>query len=182
MLTPTRRWGGLAAGLTAVAALRPGPVGLLVVLATSTLTAAGSASPDLERHGGWRAVDRLLADEKLGHVGPLGDCGLTHWWGLPAVAAVIYSVAAATGHAPSGLLRWLLVGAWAGWCSHLACDFVVGAHNPQERRGGGIPLAPWWWHVSLGFACGGVVEQALRWVVLPLVCAWQAARLVSWAP
>lgn len=137
-------------------------------VAASTVTSAGILSPDADQFKGWRRVDKYAPDELLGHGGPLQHRGLTHWWGLPALAAYgLHGFALPPVLAP---YIWALV---IGWVSHLILDFAVGAKG--WGRNAGIPLALWWWHVGLGFKAGGFVEMLLGGGLLggALWVAWQ---------
>jgi len=112
----------------------------------STATAAGWTSPDADQSWlGWL---------------PGGHRGLSHWWGLPAVAALATSNLAP---APVAWVAWALI---LGWTSHLVGDFVFGIRPP------GIPTMPWWAHVGLRFDSGGTLERVLRWA-WPALLAWQ---------
>src|SRR3954469_3765438 len=80
------------------------------------VTAAGRTSPDIDQYKVWH---RWVGDSGLAR-----HRGITHWWGLPAAAALwLHSVGA-----PWGV--WMLV---AGWFSHLAADWFFG----QRSRGRG---------------------------------------------
>lgn len=133
----------------------------------ATLTSAGLLSPDADQFRGWRRVDKYAPDELLGHGGPLQHRGLSHWWALPLTAA--YGVHGATLPAPLAVTFWALI---VGWVSHLVLDFCVGARG--YGRNAGIPIAPWWWHVGLGFKAGGFVEKLL----MVGMCA--AGALIAW--
>jgi hypothetical protein len=137
--------------------------------AAATVTSAGILSPDADQYRGWRRVDKYTPDELLGHGGPLQHRGLTHFWGLPLAAA--YGMHSATLPAVLTLIFWALI---VGWVSHLVLDFAVGAKG--WGRNAGIPLAPWWWHVGLGFKAGGVVEMLLGtgMCLTAAAVAWQA--------
>ncbi len=102
----------------------------------------------------------------LGHGGPLRHRGLSHWWGLPAAAA-LWLATAAPGWS------WVAAAALVGWASHLLGDFCFGQHDVRSARGPGIPLAPWWGHVGLGLDVGGAVERVVvQRLALPLTLAW----------
>lgn len=113
--------------------------------AAAVVTAGGRLSPDMDQFKGWRRVDRIIPGK-----GPMQHRGITHWWGLPALAGM----ALATAHAP--WLVWMLL---AGWASHLAADFVFGKADRWSHRGPGIPLFPWWGHVGVGLDAGGYLER-----------------------
>ena len=168
----THHLAGAAAGLGLAATLSWPLWQAGMAAAAGGSTAGGRWSPDADQYRWWRRTDRILPDELLGNSGPLRHRGITHWWGIPALAAVAVLVLVP---AP---LRWP---AWAlitGWCSHLAGDFVFGAACPYEHRGPGIPLAPWWRHRGMGLDSGGLVE---RWVAAPallVLLGWQTWTLV----
>jgi hypothetical protein len=144
---------GASASL-AVASLAGWP--LWQQVAAGGIGAAVGPLPDVDQRRWWRTLDHLLPDEWLGHGGPFRHRGITHWWGLPAVAAPAVLLL------PAG--QWLAWAALGGWCSHLAADWVFGRACPQEGRGPGIPLAPWWSHHGLG---GDVDGWGERWLAVP---------------
>ncbi len=141
--------------------------GVLIALAV----AGGRLSPDLDQYRGWRLADKILPDEVLGHGGPMRR-GITHWWGIPLAVGI------ATFAVPQGL-RWLVLSVLAGWVSHLVGDFIFGRADAFSHRGPGIPLAPWWGHVGLGYDAGGTTERITRDAVLPAVVLWQALMVVN---
>jgi hypothetical protein len=163
MLGPTHRlFGAACGGGVAVAAGWPAWQAAAAA-ALAAVTAAGALSPDLDQRGPWRAADGVLPDEALGAGGPMRHRGLTHWWGLPAVAAAAMQAAPAAW-------QWAAWALLAGWASHLVGDFVFG--KASRGRGPGVPLMPWWGHVGLGLDCGGPAEGATRAVALPLALGW----------
>lgn len=172
MLATTHRLTGAAAGLAVATAASADPARTLVTVAVAAVTAAGATSPDIDLRGSWRLVDKVLPDEWLGHGGPFRHRGLAHWWGLPVAAWWASSLLPAAW-------RWLAVAALVGWASHLVGDFVFGQANRRQGRGPGVPLAPWWWHIGIGLDTGGILEQGVRWFVLPGVIAWQLATLAA---
>jgi len=176
METSTHRLAGLAAGLAVAAQVRPEPAAAVALLVASTATAGGVLSPDVDQYRAWHLIDHLLPDEWLGHGGPMRHRGITHFWGLPAAAAAGLWLSRT---AMPALVWWLAAGIVLGWAAHVAGDAVVGARS--EFRRAGVPVAPWWWHVGLGARCGGLVEDTLRWLILPAVIVWQAAVLAGWA-
>ena len=111
----------------------------------ATATSSGWTSPDADQS--WLAWV------------PGGHRGLTHWWGLPALAVV-----------PALLVppqtAWAVWALLIGWSSHLVGDFVFG------RRPRGVPMAPWWGHAGLGLDSGGGVEKWLR-RLWPGLLSWQ---------
>lgn len=144
-----------------------------IVLAVSAGFSSAALSPDIDGTKLWHIADRILPDELLGEHGPMRHRGVTHWWGLHlALTWALYVF-----H-PSW---WWFGGAvLAGWWSHLAGDFAVGARG--QGRGPGIPLFPWWGHVGLGAKCGGWTEAVLA-VLIPLVTVpWVAAWHVTGTP
>ena len=134
------------------------------------MTAAGPLSPDLDQYGPWRAADRVLPDEGLGHGGPMRHRGITPWWGIPAALAPMTLLAPADW-------RWVMWALLAGWVSHLLGDLAFG--RASRGRGPGIPVAPWWGHVGLGLDCGGAVEAAVRALVLPVALGWLGLAVVG---
>jgi membrane-bound metal-dependent hydrolase YbcI (DUF457 family) len=119
--------------------------------------AAGAAVIATATASGWTSPD---ADQSWLSWVPGGHRGLTHWWGLPAVAAL-----ATTALVPADA-AWAVWALILGWSSHLFGDFVFG------RRPPGIPFAPWWGHVGLLLNSGGVLEKLLR-NAFPLLLLWQ---------
>lgn len=132
----------------------------------ASVTSDGPTSPDADQYRSWRRTDALVPDELLGRGGPLQHRGLSHWWGLPAGAAVVVFLLVPAGWA---WIAWALI---AGWTSHLIGDFVHG--RAGWGRAAGIPLAPWWGHVGVGLKSGGVVERALVAPVLVVLLGYQA--------
>jgi hypothetical protein len=128
----------------------------------ATLVSGGRLSPDIDQWQAWKRMDRWVPDEMLGHGGPLGHRGVTHWWGTHVALGVAWSLLV-----PGS--PWLGHALTAGGTSHLAGDLVFGRASPYDHRGPGIPLAPWWGHIGLGLKVDGIVE---RWVfrrsLLPL--------------
>jgi hypothetical protein len=164
-------------GFAAAAGLEPWQA-----FASAGLAAVFSAgrwlSPDVDLNPAWRVADELIPDELLdrrrisgwspGKGGPLQHRGITHWWGLPAFAAVGVVVVC------SGWLPWwswwLPAAVISGWVSHLFGDFCWGMGDPSTGRRGGIPLAPWWCHVGLEWDVDGAWEHLFtRWVMPPIL-------------
>jgi membrane-bound metal-dependent hydrolase YbcI (DUF457 family) len=148
---------GLA--LAAVAALPP--VEACAVAAVAALVAPW---PDVDQRRWWRPLTRWKAFHHR---------RLTHWWGLPALATLLFFVV-------TGPLAWLLGAFLIGWCSHLLGDWIFGKRGPAITgwRGAGIPLAPWWGYHGLGLRCGGTAEKYGAWPVLVgalLVQVWVMA-------
>jgi hypothetical protein len=137
--------GGLQLGASVVQGLNPAQT------AASTVVAVlASWGPDVDQLSPWRAIDKPLPDEKLGHGGPMKHRGISHWWFWPALAAY---VAHGSDMGDAGWVIWALI---LGWGSHLLGDFIFG-----QGRDAGIPIMPWWMHVGLGFKSGGFVERVL---------------------
>jgi hypothetical protein len=139
------------------------------VMATSAAIAAAVApGPDVDQRRWWRTLDRWVPDEWLGWGGPLQHRGITHFWGVPAAAAL-----AVMAFTPGLWVAWAIL---AGWVSHLLLDAVWGMASPWDHRGPGIPLLPWSHHVGLGLDTGGALETVARWVlsVAPAVLIWHA--------
>jgi hypothetical protein len=172
MMGLTHRLAGVCAGLAyaQLAHLRPlEAFGSMVVAAA---TAAGSTSPDLDQKWAWHAADDVLPDEVLGHGGPMRHRGLAHWWGLPAVAAILLPPLVPIS------LRWAVWAAIMGWSSHLIGDFLFGKPAVMQGRGPGIPLAPWWGHVGIGMDTGGRLERITQLALLPALFLWQIWSVV----
>lgn len=147
---------------------------VLTATTAALVTAGGALSPDADQYRLWKAADAVLPDEAIG--GPLGHRQLTHWWGLPAVAAFL--AWAPVSVAPLWV-QVLTVGALLGWCSHLAGDFLVGAGG--YGRGRGIPLAPWGWHVGVGIPNESWLARVVGVLLVP-AALWLAASLVLNVP
>lgn len=145
---------------------------------SAALAAAIAPLPDIDARRWWRSTDRAVPDEALGHGGPLRHRGLTHWWGLPALASLPLAV--------FGLRVNGIDVTWAGWAllvgvvSHLVGDFLFGKRCPQEGRGPGIPIAPWWRHVGVGLDTGGAFETVTRWCVLWPALLWLTGVAAGW--
>jgi hypothetical protein len=172
------RPGHVLAGATSAAG-----VGMLLgwptghVLLAAAVGAVVGPLPDVDQHRWWRRLDRVLPDEWLGHAGPMRHRGITHWWGLPALASgAMYAWASANPSVRTWL--WLALAALVGWCSHLAADWVFGRACVQEGRGPGIPLAPWWHHRGLGGDVGGLAERMVAVPALTLLLGWQGWVIV----
>jgi hypothetical protein len=103
---------------------------------------AGPTSPDVDNTMTWKKIDKWVQDEILGEGGPLGHRRIMHWWGIPAILALI------AHQADLGSVGWAVWAALLGWASHILADGICG-------RGGrgipqGVPIAPWWWHIGAG--------------------------------
>lgn len=113
--------------------------------------------PDIDNTRAAKRIDGIVNDEALGGCGPLNHRGLAHWIGLPAFAALwVYGLGDSLLAADpwrGGLILAVLWGAVIGWASHIAADFVFGQAGWGTPRG--VPLAPWGWHVGLGFDADG---------------------------
>jgi hypothetical protein len=150
--------------------------GLSPAQTVTSVVVAGLASwgPDVDQLAGWKAIDRPIPDEELGHGGPLKHRGITHFWLWPVLAA-------ASAHtADLGDAGWVIWALILGWTSHLLGDFIFG------ERPKGIPLAPWWAYIGLGLNSGGRIE---RWLFVPAfalgtlwwVTGWPGADYVTQA-
>lgn len=171
MNTGSHRFAGVATVL-ALAHAYPSPgLAVGIACASAALTAGGATSPDLDNQRAAKAIDTLVPDEILGYGGPLGHRQLAHWWGLPAIAAVLAWIPVA---ASPWWVQALAVGALIGWSSHLVCDFAVGA--PGYGHGIGVPLLPWSAHVGLGLRNEGWTAHLIG-VLLPVACGWLAWTL-----
>lgn len=140
----------------------------VVAAGLASITSDGPTSPDGDQYKAWKRLDRWVPDELLGHGGPLQHRGISHWWGLPVLAAVLVAAVVPQG------LQWVGAALVTGWASHLAGDFIFGKADPWSGRGPGIPVWPWWGHVGLGGKSGGRVE---RWLAAPAIAgglAWMA--------
>ena len=160
---------GAAAGIALAATTHPTAWQAPLIVAAAVAFSHGPTSPDIDQTQAWHLLDRLLPDEALGNNGPLQHRGISHWWGVPAAAAVAVWILCPPA------LAWAAWAALAGWTSHLAADFVCGRSGCG--RGPGIPLAPWWWHVGAGFASDGPTARALAAAAVP---ATVAAVTHSW--
>lgn len=147
-------------GLAAVAGLQP-----TEACAVAAVSAMVAPWPDVDQRKWWRPLVRWKAFRHR---------RLTHWWGLPAAALLLF-------FAVSGPLAWLLGAALTGWFSHLVGDWAYGKRGPAVTgwRGAGIPLAPWWGYHGLGWKCGGNGEKYGAWPVLVGALVAQAAVLIG---
>ena len=146
--TGHRLLGGVC-GLTlaAVGGLQP----VEAAAAVAGVAALVAPWPDVDQRRWWRPLTRFKA---------LRHRRLTHWWGLPTAALLLFFVV-------TGPLAWLLGAFLTGWYSHLLGDWIFGKRGPAVTgwRGAGIPLAPWWGYHGLGLKCGGTAEQC-SWLVM----------------
>jgi hypothetical protein len=149
----------------------------ILVVPVSAFFSHGCVSPDLDNTRFWQALDRRIPDEQLGEQGPMRHRGILHAWELHLALSLTLATYAAVTDA-----WWPVVGGavLAGWWSHLAGDFIVGARS--KSRGPGIPLVLWWCHVGLGFKCNGLVERSLVWLLPLVVLPWQAAWYLTGTP
>ncbi len=140
-------------------------VGLNPAQASASMVVAGLASwgPDVDQLAFWKSADRPIPDEALGHGGPMKHRGISHFWLWPALAAYLAYTA------DLGDVGWVIWALVLGFSSHLLGDFIFG------EQPAGIPLAPWWWHVGLGFNSGGAVERALFVPAFTAGVAWWVA-------
>jgi hypothetical protein len=174
METSSHRRVSLAATLVAAHYLPFPLLGIAVCVASGWVFSGGVTSPDLDNQGKFKALDALLPDEWLGRGGPLGHRRLLHWWGLPALAVILWY--RARPDAPDAV-EWALVGALIGWCSHLVADFAFGQRNPRVGLPKGIPLLPWWMHVGLGLKSNGPAQEVVS-VLAMVVAVWAGVTLV----
>lgn len=149
---------GAVAGALAVASatgMRPASAAVLVGAAyvTSTL-------PDIDQTKPWRMLDKVVPDEWFG--GPLAHRGLTHWWGIPAVAYA--TTLSLTGYALDAAHGLIL-----GYAAHIALDAVWG--RP------GVPVGPWWWHAGVGLRNDGAAAVVATAGFL-VAALWLAACLL----
>lgn len=140
---------GGACGLAVAAVGSLSPTEAVAVAAVAALVAPW---PDVDQRKWWKPLTAWK---------PFRHRRLTHWWGLPTAALLLFFVI-------SGPLAWLLGAFLTGWYSHLAGDWVFGKRGPAVTgwRGAGIPLAPWWGYHGLGLRCGGKAERYGAWPVL----------------
>lgn len=177
-------------------------VALTAVMAAGTVPMSGGRfSPDIDQFGSWKKWDRMIPDEVLLFGGPMRHRGITHWWGIPAAATC--GLWWAYHLLPPTVAVLLLVAAWvplAGVWSHLLSDYFVGARyaggkrpeaddpagawdrksfmdSDDHPRGPGIPVAPWWFHIGVGWRVGSGQE----WLyVVACLAAGAAAVYGSW--
>jgi membrane-bound metal-dependent hydrolase YbcI (DUF457 family) len=166
---------GLAVAVAVAPRVAPDVPAALTLTMATYVTAGGALSPDMDQSAWWRMFDHILPDEILGHGGPARHRGLTHWWGLPALA-----LCALLASADRSLTWWACAGVTLGWAAHLLGDLIVGAGS--RHRGPGIPLWPWWGHVGCGFRCGGAVETVISTVSVPVAIVWECAVLAGVVP
>lgn len=154
--------GGAVAGLAmAAAAGWPFPL----ALATGAVAAAVAPLPDVDQRRWWAPLREFR---------PFQHRRLTHWWGLPAAAALLLLVT-------SGPVAWLLASAITGWASHLLGDWVFGKRGPRSTgwRGPGIPFMPWWAYHGAGLDCGGALERYVAYPALILTMATEVALMIG---
>lgn len=101
----------------------------------ATLTSGGRRfSPDLDQSRWWINTARYLPGPRDARDGSpdgiMGHRGITHWWGIPLVAAVVYWPFL---YVLPTSIAWVPVALWAGWTSHLLGDIPFGR----------IPVLPW---------------------------------------
>lgn len=137
--------------------------GTLLAGGAAAVFAGGKLSPDMDNQPMWKRWHVIR---------PLGHRRLTHWWGLPALAALGWL---ALGPEIPGLAFAAVLGAWIGWCSHLVGDAFFGARNPVYDLPKGVPLAPWWAHIGTGWHCGHWGEKAVS-----VLLAVAAVALLGW--
>lgn len=157
MLGPTHRVTGGLFGV--VAAAYAGQPPSMVVMSGIVATAAshGWLSPDVDQTKPWVAVRKALPR----FCGPLLNhrTGLSHWWGLAALAG--WGIGFLTPEA-----QWPAAMLLVGWTSHLVGDFLFGS----------LAIFPWGGPTfGLGLATGGLLEVKL---VRPLTGLATAALLI----
>ncbi|HEX5347875.1 MAG TPA: metal-dependent hydrolase [Pseudonocardiaceae bacterium] len=151
MMGPSHRVAGVAAWLavaeTAGLTALPAAAGAVIAAATSH----GRLSPDMDRY------------PFLGRVIPGGHRGITHWWPVLALFAVLLWTPA----------PWWIAGALAtAWGSHILADAVFGRVPVWWARG------KWECH-GLGFKTGGPVELWLAVPVFTVVAVWLAWKIAT---
>lgn len=132
----------------------------------ASITSDGPTSPDADQFGWWKRIDRWVPDELLGKGGPMRHRGLSHFWGLPVLAA-LFVYFRIDPH-----WQWIGWGLVVGWSSHLVGDFVFGAAS--QYRGAGIPWWPWWGHEGVGLKSGGRIERFVAAPLIVLGMLWMA--------
>lgn len=168
---PTHRALGAAFGVAYGVTMQLPLAGVAVCGALGTITSAGTLSPDVDQRRGWRLADSLAPDELLGNRGPMQHRGITHWWGVAAVATAAWlTMLLPLADGGRGSLLAHGIGALlAGWWSHLFGDLVFGKADVRTGRGPGIPMLPWWGHVGLSLDTGGRLERLTHaglWLVV----------------
>jgi hypothetical protein len=140
MLGPTHRLAGAlaGAGYATLTGQRPSVVAMTALVATATSN--GPASPDGDQTDTWRAATRALPSWARRHR------GITHWWGIPALAwAAVPQL--------DPLVQWAAYALIVGWASHIAGDAIFGR----------IPIDPTGrWQAGLGLDTGGILENGGR--------------------
>ena len=130
----------------------------------SAAFSAGPTSPDADNTKFMKRLTRFIPGRWDHEI--IGHRRLLHWWGLPAALAVVLLTVGAPWYA------WAAV---QGWASHVAGDFCFGM--PGYGTPTGVPLAPWWAHVGLGWRSGGALER----VVVPIVALASVAGSIYFA-
>ncbi len=126
-------------------------------------TSGGFFSPDIDQFKIW---NRIL-NSWPGRVDDLlfGHRRISHWWGLPAVAALLLDLAPVYPAWP----YWALI---LGWTSHLVGDAVFGKAGFDIPKG--IPFLPFTHHVGLGLKSGGLINSVFV-VVFAAATVWMMA-------
>ena len=139
MMGPTHYQFGFLAGVT-YGTLAGQDLGMTFASGViATATAHGKGSPDMDQSPLWVKVRQALpdsCDQVMNHR------ELTHWWGLPVLAAALIPTLAPSTQWP----MWALL---VGWVSHLLGDLLFGE----------LPVWPGGkQHVGLGLDTGGFLE------------------------
>lgn len=139
MMGPSHRLlGALAGAVYATVEGQPPSVVAMTAL-VATATSNGITSPDADQSDGWRTLTGVLPAWARRHR------GLSHWWGLPALAWLLVPYLDPQVH-------WAAHALIVGWASHLAGDAVFGK----------VPLAPWGIYAGLGLDTDGALESGVR--------------------
>lgn len=159
----------LAAATWLATAQSLGVTGWAAVAAVGPAVAfsAGPTSPDLDNTRFAKWMDGLIPGPD-----PFGHRRLAHWWAPPLAAALTCN------RMGEGWPRTLLLAACVGWLSHLLGDLVFGKRGMGTPRG--VPVAPWWWHVGVGFKVGTAFERTVAGI-LTLGAVYQLAAVAGWA-
>lgn len=148
----------------------------LVLVAAAVATSGGALSPDVDNQRWWKATIGQLS-------GAFAHRRLTHWWGIPALAAAILTTDIPSLTVTSPTVTVAAWGAILGWTLHILGDAVFGA--ACVGRGPGIPITPTRHHVGIGLKADGITERIAAWllgVTVPALAAALAIHTVTgWA-
>lgn len=141
MMGPTHRAFGALCGATVASAAGQDWSMVAMTALVATASSHGWSSPDVDQTKPWQTVRKVIPgpfDKVLNHR------GITHWWGLVALAAWGINHLPADAHWPA----WALL---IGWTSHLLGDFLFGR----------LPLLPYDGgpKFGLGLDTGGFLES-----------------------